>query len=52
MDAEHRARVRKLGIEVSRKLEDTSLGVGDLGNGAEGDKQGHFVTEVVGSILR
>ena len=52
MDAEHGAGVRKLSVEVCRELEDTSLGVGDLGDGAEGDKQGHFVTEVVGSILR
>ena len=52
MDAEHRACIRKFGVEVRREFEDTSLGVGDLGNGAEGDEQRHFVREVAGGILR
>ena len=52
MDAKQGASICKLGVEIRCKLEDTSLSVGDLRHGAEGDEQGHFVAEVSRGVLR
>ena len=52
MDTEDGARIRQFSVEKRGELEDTSLGVRDLGDGTQSHEQGHFVREVAGGVLR
>lgn len=51
MDAKDVARVSEQVVEVSRKLKDASLGVGDLRDGAKSHEKRHLVLKV-GGVLR
>ena len=46
VDAQKAASVGKLGIEIGSKLENAGLSVRDLGDGAQSNEDGHFVSEV------
>ena len=51
VNSEKAAGVREFIVEHSSELEDTSLGVRDLGHWSESNEERHFIREVTSSVL-
>ena len=51
VNSEKAAGVREFIVEQSSELEDTRLGVRDLGHWSESNEERHFIREVTSSVL-